>query len=103
MVGSDVLPQSTLKNYYSAIKCNLCLTEHLVEKLAHRAELSHCGTSASNKTVIHILTKEVYLANVHIDDFYGVEIAELAGAPFNRMTELIAELGLETSAPAEDY
>lgn len=35
------------------------------------------------------------------DDFYGVEIPELAGVAFNRMTELLEELGLEAS-PTKD-
>ena len=34
------------------------------------------------KAVIHILTIEGYLADVFIDDFYGVELAELAGVAF---------------------
>ena len=53
------------------------------------------------KAVIHILTSEGYLADVYIDDFYGVEIPELAGVAFNRMSELFEELGLEAS-PAKD-
>ena len=53
------------------------------------------------KAVIHILTTEGYLADVYIDDFYGVELPELAGVAFNRMTELFEELGLEAS-PAKD-
>ena len=53
------------------------------------------------KAVIHILTTEGYLADVYIDDFYGVELAELAGVAFKRMTELFDELGLEAS-PAKD-
>ena len=53
--------------------------------------------------VIHILTTEGYFADVYIDDFYGVEIPELAGVAFNKMTELFEELhvGLEAS-PAKD-
>ena len=39
--------------------------------------------------------------SIHIDDFYGVELAELAGVAFNRMTELFEELGL-TASPAKD-
>lgn len=35
------------------------------------------------------------------DDFYGVEIPELTGVAFNRMTELLEELGLEAS-PTKD-
>ena len=53
------------------------------------------------KAVIHILTTEGYLADVYIDDFYRVELPELAGVAFNRMTELFEELGLEAS-PAKD-
>ena len=53
------------------------------------------------KAVIHILTTEGYLADVYIDDFYGVELAELAGAAFQKMTELFDELGLEAS-PTKD-
>ena len=53
------------------------------------------------KAVIHILTTEGYLADVQIDDFYGVEIPELAGVAFNRITELFEEIGLEAS-PAKD-
>ena len=53
------------------------------------------------KAVIHILTTEGYLADVYIDDFYGVELAELAGVSFNRMTALFEEMGLESS-PAKD-
>ena len=53
------------------------------------------------KAVIHILTTEGYLADVYIDDFYGVDLAELAGVAFQRMTELFDELGLEAS-PAKD-
>ena len=53
------------------------------------------------KAVIHILTSEGYLADVYIDDFYGVETPELAGVAFNRMTELFEELGLEAS-PVKD-
>ena len=44
------------------------------------------------KAVIHILTTEGYLADVYIDDFYGVELPELAGVAFNRMTELFEEV-----------
>ena len=54
------------------------------------------------KAVIHILNTEGYLADVYIDDFYGIEIPELAGVAFNRMTELFEELGLEAS-PAKDH
>ena len=39
------------------------------------------------KAVIHILTTEGYLADVCIDDFYGVDIPELTGVAFKRMTE----------------
>ena len=53
------------------------------------------------KAVIHILSSESYLADVYIDDFYGVEKTELAGVAFNRMTELFKELGLAAS-PAKD-
>ncbi len=53
------------------------------------------------KAVIQILTTEGYLADVYIDDFYGLGITELAGVTFNRMTELFEELGLEAS-PAKD-
>lgn len=49
------------------------------------------------KAVIPILTTEGYLADVYIDDFYGVELAELADVAFKRMTELFEELGLEAS------
>lgn len=51
--------------------------------------------------VIHILSTEGYLPDVYIDDFYGVEKAELAGIAFNRMTELFKELALAAS-PAKD-
>ncbi|XP_029184192.2 uncharacterized protein LOC114952381 [Acropora millepora] len=53
------------------------------------------------KAVIHILSSEGYVADVYIDDFYGVEKTELAGVAFNRMTELFKELGLAAS-PAKD-
>ena len=48
-----------------------------------------------------LLTTGGYLADVYIDDFYCVELAELAGVAFQRMTELFNELGLEAS-PAKD-
>jgi len=53
------------------------------------------------KAVIYILTQEGYLADVYIDDFYGVERPEVATAAFNIMTILLQELGLEAS-PSKD-
>ena len=57
--------------------------------------------SASNQSSDSLLTSEGYLADVYIDDFYGVETPELAGFAFNSMTELFEELGLEAS-PVKD-
>ena len=51
--------------------------------------------------MINILTTEGYLADVYIDDFYGVEIPQLADVAFSRMTELFEQLGLG-ACPTKD-
>lgn len=93
------LPTNTLGSQKCSFAWFCCEQSTLFSLLGLRSPTMVC--QRVTKAVIHILTTEGYLADVYIDDFYGVDLPELAGVAFNRMTELFEELGLEAS-PAKD-
>lgn len=55
----------------------------------------------TTKAVVYILNQQGILVDVYIDDFYGADSADLACISFDRMTQLFADLGLQTS-PEKD-
>ena len=51
--------------------------------------------------VIYCFTKAVFFADVYLDDFYGAEVPARALHAFQRLKDLLHELGLQTSPDKE--
>ena len=55
----------------------------------------------TTKAVVHIFTEQGFIADVYLDDFYGVEYPSLAASAFSQLSQLFYQLGLD-SAPDKD-